>query len=115
MNDTVIETETNAEAMADGLAGPSAAEEDGLTMALPSFIKDFGKGLMAAVAAQNPPVHDGKPNPAWEGIMDNLNRNPFPEQRERVQAVCRLLLEENAPGGFLNGDMGTGKVRHIGA
>lgn len=110
MNDTVIETENSGEATPDGLADPAVTEDDGLTMALPSFIKDFGKGLMAAVAAQNPPVHDGKPNQAWEGIMDNLSRNPFPEQRERVQAVCRLLLEEDAPGGFLNGDMGTGKT-----
>ena len=110
MNETVIETEESTEGMDAVQDGPPVAKDDGLTMALPNFIKDFGSGLMAAVAAQNPPVHDGKPIPAWESIMGKLNREPFPAQRERVQAVCKLLLEEDAPGAVLNGDMGTGKT-----
>lgn len=77
---------------------------------LTEFIKDFGDGLMAAVGRQNPPVYDGNPEPNWDAIMAALKRQPFPAQRERVQAVCRLLLTENQPAAVLNGEMGTGKT-----
>ena len=59
---------------------------------LVQFIQDFGEGLMAAVAEQNPPIYNGSPNPQWDAVMENLKRKPFPAQRERVQAVCKLLL-----------------------
>ena len=77
---------------------------------LAQFIQDFGEGLMAAVATQNPPIYDGTPNPAWEVVMDSLKRQPFVAQRERVQAVCKLLVEDGAPAAVLNGEMGTGKT-----
>jgi hypothetical protein len=54
------------------------------------------------VATQNPPIYDGTANPAWEAVMDSLKRQPFVAQRERVQAVCKLLVED--------GEMGTGKT-----
>lgn len=77
---------------------------------LNQFIQDFGEGLMAAVANQNPPIYDGSPNPGWEAVMDNLNRQPFQAQRERIQAVCKLLLDDGASAAVLNGEMGTGKT-----
>jgi len=77
---------------------------------LTQFIQDFGEGLMAAVATQNPPIYDGTPNPVWEAVMNSLKRQPFVAQRERVQAVCKLLVEDGAPAAVLNGEMGTGKT-----
>lgn len=77
---------------------------------LTQFIQDFGEGLMAAVAKQNPPIYDGSPNPEWEAVMDNLKRQPFQAQRERIQAVCKLLLDDGTSAAVLNGEMGTGKT-----
>ena len=77
---------------------------------LTQFIQDFGEGLMAAVANQNPPIYDGSPNPDWEAVFDNLKRQPFQAQRERIQAVCKLLLDDGASAAVLNGEMGTGKT-----
>lgn len=79
-------------------------------IALTEFIQDFGEGLMKAVSRQNPPIFDGNPDPSWDAIMTDLKRQPFPAQRERVQAICRLLLTENQPAAVLNGEMGTGKT-----
>ncbi len=84
------------------------------TIPLSQFIADFGQDLMNAVSRQNPPVYDGNANPVWDGIMDNLKRQPFTAQRERVQAVCKLLTT-GEQAAVINGDMGTGKVRRIGA
>ena len=77
---------------------------------LAQFIQEFGKGLMAAVALQNPPVYCGSPNTEWDTVMNGLKRPPFQAQRDRVQAICQLLLAEDAPAAVLNGDMGTGKT-----
>ncbi|NOU22268.1 MAG: helicase [Methyloglobulus sp.] len=77
---------------------------------LAQFIQEFGEGLMAAVAEQNPPIYDGSPNPHWEAVMDGLKRQPFPAQRERVQAVSKLLLEGGDAAAVLNGEMGCGKT-----
>lgn len=85
-------------------------EESHQQIPLAQFIQDFGEGLMAAVAQQNPPIYDGSPNPQWEAVMDGLKRQPFPAQRERVQAVCKLLLESGDPAAVLNGEMGCGKT-----
>jgi hypothetical protein len=85
-------------------------EESHQQIPLAQFIQDFGEGLMAAVAQQNPPIYDGSPNPQWEAVMDGLKRQPFPAQRERVQAVCKLLLEGGDPAAVLNGEMGCGKT-----
>ncbi len=78
------------------------------TIPLNQFIADFGQDLMNAVSRQNPPIYDGNANPVWDGIMDNLKRQPFAAQRERVQAVCKLLTNGEQAAVF-NGDMGTGK------
>jgi hypothetical protein len=78
------------------------------TIPLNQFIADFGQDLMNAVSRQNPPVYDGNANPVWDGIMNNLKRQPFAAQRERVQAVCKLLTT-GEQAAVINGDMGTGK------
>lgn len=82
---------------------------------LTDFIRDFGDGLLEAVQQQNPPVYDGLPDPNRDLVMDALTREPFPPQRDAVQALCRLLINQNEPAAILNAEMGTGKVRRIGA
>jgi hypothetical protein len=77
---------------------------------LSQFIADFGDGLLEAVQRQNPPVYDGTPNPRREAVMDRLKRDPFPAQREVVQAVTRLLMDAGEPAAVINAEMGTGKT-----
>ena len=77
---------------------------------LTEFIRDFGEGLLDAVQQQNPPIYDGQPDPLRDQVMDGLIREPFPAQREAVQAICRLLLDEGEKAAVLNAEMGTGKT-----
>lgn len=77
---------------------------------LVQFVEDFGDGLMQAVSQQNPPVYDGRPDPARDAVMDGLKRQPFPAQREVVQAVTRLLVEADEQAAIVNAEMGTGKT-----
>lgn len=86
-------------------------EREPNTIPLNDFLTEFGGGLMTAVSEQLPPVYDpARPNPHWDEIMDGLKRRPFYAQRDRVQAVCKLLVEQNEPAAVLNGEMGCGKT-----
>lgn len=77
---------------------------------LSQFIADFGDGLLAAVQRQNPPIYDGVPDPGRAAVMDALDRRPFDKQAEAVQAIARLLIDEDEPAAILNAEMGTGKT-----
>lgn len=78
---------------------------------LTEFIRDFGDGLLEAVRRQNPPIYEeGDADPFRDAVMSALSRKPFPAQREAVQAVTRLLLDENQPSAIINAEMGTGKT-----
>ena len=77
---------------------------------LSQFVTDFGDDLLNAVSHQNPPVYNGIPNTARELIMDDLKRDPFDAQREVVQAVTRLLIDEAEKAAVINAEMGTGKT-----
>jgi len=83
---------------------------DDAVIPLQQFVADFGDGLLDAVARQNPPVYDGTPDPRRDAVMDALLRKPFEAQRDRVQAIARLLLDADEPAAVLNGEMGTGKT-----
>lgn len=86
-------------------------EREPNTIPLNDFLTEFGGGLMTAVSEQLPPVYDpGQPDPHWDEIMDGLKRRPFDAQRERVQAVCKLLVNQGEPAAVLNGEMGCGKT-----
>lgn len=87
-------------------------EEDQPADILPltEFIRDFGDGLLEAVQRQNPPVYDGQPDPIRDQVMDGLIREPFPAQRDAVQAICRLLIDQSERATILNAEMGTGKT-----
>jgi len=88
------------------------ADGDGTHEVIPlsQFIADFGNGLLDAVREQNPPLFDGSANADREAAMDRLLRKPFPAQRSVVQAVSRLLIDEDLPAGVINAEMGTGKT-----
>ena len=77
---------------------------------LTRFIEEFGDGLLDAVQSQNPAVYSGRSDPRRESVMESLLRQPFPAQREVVQAVTRLLVDENQPAAVINAEMGTGKT-----
>ena len=77
---------------------------------LSQFVADFGDDLLTAVSQQNPPVYDGTPDIARELVMDNLKRDPFDAQRDVVQAVTRLLINNAEKAAIINAEMGTGKT-----
>ncbi len=85
-------------------------QQESNVIELNQFLTEFGAGLMTSVSKQHPPVYDGTPNTKWDKVMDHLKRQPFPAQRERVQAVCKLLSDENESAAILNGEMGCGKT-----
>jgi len=99
MNDIVIDPAIEA-----------AEEQHEAVFSLQQFIAEFGDGLLDAVREQNPPVYDGELNPLREAVMDALSRKPFQAQREVVQAVTRLLVDEDQPASIINAEMGTGKT-----
>ena len=87
----------------------------GNVIPLSEFIGDFGEGLLEAVKTQNPPIYDEVPNAVRAAIMDHMSRRPFDAQQRVVQAVTRLLIDQGEKASVINAEMGTGKVRRIGA
>lgn len=81
-----------------------------MELSLPDFVAQFGDGLLEAVRTQNPPVYNGVPNAKRMAVMNQLLRKPFDAQQEVVQAVARLLVDENQPAAVINAEMGTGKT-----
>ena len=79
-------------------------------LALGDFVSTFGESLLGAVREQNPPIYNGEAHPARERVMSGLLRQPFPAQRDVVQAVAALLCEANDPSAIVNAEMGTGKT-----
>ncbi len=78
-------------------------------ISLSDFIDDFGEGLLANIEEAHPPRHQTSCEKRTE-VMQSLKRVPFEAQNQTVQAICTLLLDEGAPAGILNGEMGTGKT-----
>ncbi|MCB1733693.1 MAG: DEAD/DEAH box helicase [Gammaproteobacteria bacterium] len=74
------------------------------------FVNEFGSGLLEAVRREMPPIFDGHTAPDRDRVLDALSRQPFPPQRDRVQAVTRLLVDENQRAAVINAEMGTGKT-----
>jgi len=88
-------------------------EQDNV-LPLSAFIDQFGEGLLANIEAAHPARYQ-TPCDKRNAVMQSLKRVPFETQAKAIQAMCALLLDEHAPAGILNGEMGTGKVRRIGA
>lgn len=98
------------EAIIEVVGEDETAQDAVNILPLTQFIADFGAGLLDAVREQNPSVYDGDADPDREAIMDLLSRNPFTAQREVVQAVTRLLVDEGCQSAVINAEMGTGKT-----
>ena len=80
-------------------------------IALTDFIMEFKDSLLASLNTSNPPVyHKDKPSVNRQQIMDSLIRKPFEAQAHVVQAITKLLLDNNEPAGIINAEMGTGKT-----
>ncbi|GKS73290.1 DEAD/DEAH box helicase [Acidovorax sp. SUPP950] len=86
------------------------------TIALGDFIRSFGQGLLQQVRAQHPPVYvpdRDQVTEAWQRrkqILGLLKRKPFEPQADAVQAIVKLLVDQDAPAAVLNAEMGTGKT-----
>jgi superfamily II DNA or RNA helicase len=87
-----------------------SADCAGNVIPLSAFIADFGDDLLQAVRQQNPPIYSGEANQKRDAVMESLLRKPFEAQKETVQSIAKLLLDENVPAGVINGEMGTGKT-----
>jgi len=114
-----IELEINAEPVNAGPVGADSIDnisDDELDdvqsniIPLTTFINDFGSDLLNAVKRQNPPVYDEVPDKLRATIMDNMLRKPFDAQQRVVQAVTRLLVDEDEKAAIINAEMGTGKT-----
>ncbi|HRJ52224.1 MAG TPA: SNF2-related protein [Candidatus Thiothrix moscowensis] len=82
------------------------------TLSLADFVRDFGPALREAVDQQNPPVfHPEDTCPLRDAVMDGLLRQPFPAQRDVVQAVSALLFDRGEKAAIINAEMGTGKTQ----
>jgi hypothetical protein len=104
MNDLAINTD-----LSDDELLPDDADDQNV-IPLNTFIQDFGCDLLNAVKRQNPPVYDEIPNTHRALIMNNMPRKPFEAQQRVVQAVTRLLVDENEKAAIINAEMGTGKT-----
>lgn len=94
----------------------SAGDVNALNIDLNDFISEFKPVLLEQLNAANPPVYSPeKANPLRQGTMDSLKRKPFPAQAEVVQAIAALLIDRDEQAAIINAEMGTGKVRRIGA
>ncbi len=78
-------------------------------LALHDFIDQFGEGLLDNIEAAHP-ARFQTPCERRTQVMQSLKRTPFEAQAQAIQAISTLLLDEHAPAGILNGEMGTGKT-----
>ncbi len=93
-----------------GTEDGDSIEDPSHVIPLTTFINDFGDDLLSAVKRQNPPIYDGSPCSVRALIMDSMRRRPFDAQQSVVQAVTRLLVDENEEAAIINAEMGTGKT-----
>ena len=87
----------------------SDADNTNTVISLSDFVADFGHGLLDNVERAYPAryQHD---NLDRDMVMQSLKRIPFDAQADVVQAISALLIDDNAPAGIINAEMGTGKT-----
>ena len=92
-----------------------------MTEAIPlaNFLDQWGDVLKAQVINNMNPVYRPKAEDSWDHTarerLNHLRRPPFDAQIKRgILPIARALYKEDHRGAFLVGEMGTGKVRHIG-
>ena len=83
----------------------SDADNTNTVISLSDFVADFGHGLLDNVERAYPAryQHDNM-------VMQSFKRIPFDAQADVVQAISALLIDDNAPAGIINAEMGTGKT-----
>jgi hypothetical protein len=86
-----------------------------LTLSLQDFVTEFGDELLDSLNRANPPVYTGQAKANRQLILAGLKRRLFPAQAEVVHAVTELLADRGERAAIVNGEMGCGKVRRIGA
>ena len=109
MNNLAVNTQINPDQEPE-LVEDDSAETQPEIIPLSTFIQDFGPDLLNAVKRQNPPVYNEVPCPIRASVMDAMLRKPFDAQQRVVQAVTRLLIDENEKASVINAEMGTGKT-----
>jgi hypothetical protein len=103
--------QTSGELAGESLIAEPETEQDGSTkMPIAEFIARCRAGLIEAVREQNPATYDGVANPRREALMEQLLREPFPAQREVIQAALCGLVDAGQRSVVINGEMGTGKT-----
>lgn len=102
MTDAVINTLDTDSTISD-------ADNTNTVISLSDFVADFGHGLLDNVERAYPAryQHD---NLDRDMVMQSLKRIPFDAQADVVQAISALLIDDNAPAGIINAEMGTGKT-----
>ncbi len=91
------------------------AESSPLTLSPQDFVTDFGDELLDSLNRANPPVYTGQPRAHRQLIVASLKRKLFEAQAEVVHAAAELLIDRGERAAIINGEMGCGKVRRIGA
>ena len=109
-NAVLLDPVNSMDSVEASVTNVTTANTDASVISLSDFIANFGDGLLEAVRTQNPPVYDGTANLSRESILQGLKRQAFVAQREVVQAVTRLLVDQGDPAAIINAEMGTGKT-----
>ncbi len=105
-DDPVLDPQAVLRSFSSKLRGYDSVEVDAHLRAIAGALR---------TAAQTADTGGAELEAARAQIMDNMPRRPFDAQQRVVQAVTRLLVNENEKSAVINAEMGTGKVRRIGA
>jgi len=92
-----------------------AEQPSPLHLKLQDFVAEFGDELLDSLNRSNPPVYTGEAKADRQLILTGLKRQLFPAQAEVVHAATELLIDRGERAAIVNGEMGVGKVRRIGA
>lgn len=78
---------------------------------LSDFVNEFKNSLLQSLNRSNRPVYLSQ-DMSFErqSIINLLKRKPYKAQTNVVQAVCKLLIDQNEPTAIINAEMGTGKT-----
>lgn len=85
-------------------------EDERNVISLTDFLHEFRDGLIEAIREQNPPIYDGTEDSQRKAVMEAMPRRPFDAQQRVVQAVTRLLVDQDEKAAIINAEMGTGKT-----
>ena len=81
------------------------------SMSLRDFLNDYGESMAEKVTQELTVVHDPAANmeDAIAGILDTMQKKPFPSQAEIIKACYKSLISGNKAA-YVVCEMGTGKT-----